>query len=95
MKLNSGALMKLIKCFHMFTMSYSIVKGVNKTVFTYVIFAFLGRGVFTHKAVEPSAFVVEYRGNIFPHEDARPKQKHGDTLNNYLFEFSWEGEHWW
>lgn len=84
MKLNIGALMKLIKCFHMFTMSYFIV-----------IFAFLGRGVFTLKAVEPSAFVVEYRGDIFPHEDARPKQKHGDTLNNYLFKFSWEGEHWW
>ncbi|XP_041811872.1 uncharacterized protein LOC121620002 [Chelmon rostratus] len=55
---------------------------------------FKGRGVFTHKAIEPSTFVVEYRGNIFSPKDTRPKKKCGDTLNHYLFEFSWEGAQW-
>lgn len=58
-------------------------------------FNLLGRGVFTHKAIEPYSFVVEYRGNIFPHKDATPKKKWGDTLNNFLFEFSWKGAQWW
>ncbi len=59
------------------------------------IFTFLGRGVFTHKAIEASMFVVEYRGNIFSHKDRTPKKKCGDTLNNYLFEFLWKGAQWW
>ncbi|XP_031151492.1 uncharacterized protein LOC116047099 isoform X3 [Sander lucioperca] len=54
---------------------------------------FKGRGVFTHKAIEPSTFVVEYRGNIFSHKDTTPKKK-CDTLNNFLFEFSWKGARW-
>ncbi|XP_032391770.1 uncharacterized protein LOC116701860 isoform X1 [Etheostoma spectabile] len=54
---------------------------------------FKGRGVFTHKAIEPSTFVVEYRGNIFSHEDTTPKKK-WDTLNNFLFRFSWKGAQW-
>nr|XP_046274081.1 uncharacterized protein LOC124074833 isoform X2 [Scatophagus argus] len=56
--------------------------------------SFKGRGVFTHKAIVPSAFVVEYRGKIFPHKDLKPKKNCVDTLNNYLFEFSWKGENW-
>ncbi|XP_039675537.1 uncharacterized protein LOC120570916 isoform X3 [Perca fluviatilis] len=54
---------------------------------------FKGRGVFTHKAIEPSTFVVEYRGNSFSHKDTTPKKK-CDTLNNFLFEFSWKGAQW-
>ncbi|XP_029298586.1 LOW QUALITY PROTEIN: uncharacterized protein LOC115015426 [Cottoperca gobio] len=56
--------------------------------------SFKGRGVFTHKAIEPSMFVVEYRGNIFSHKDTTPKKKCADYLNNYLFEFSWKGAEW-
>ncbi|XP_074468762.1 uncharacterized protein LOC141753956 isoform X2 [Sebastes fasciatus] len=56
--------------------------------------SFKGRGVFTHKAIEPSMFVVEYRGNIFSHKDATPKKKCGDTLNDFLFQFSWKGAQW-
>ncbi|XP_034748086.1 uncharacterized protein LOC117956880 isoform X2 [Etheostoma cragini] len=54
---------------------------------------FKGRGVFTHKAIKPSTFVVEYRGNIFSHEDTSPKKK-CDTLNKFLFRFSWKGAQW-
>ncbi|XP_067468322.1 uncharacterized protein [Thunnus thynnus] len=54
---------------------------------------FKGRGVFTWETIEPSTFVVEYRGNIFSHK-GRPQKKYGDSLNNYLFEFSWIGTHW-
>ncbi|XP_068188438.1 uncharacterized protein [Antennarius striatus] len=53
-----------------------------------------GRGVFTQKAIKPSSFVVEYQGHIFPHKGPMLKRKSGDTLNNYLFEFSWKGERW-
>ncbi|XP_056256201.1 uncharacterized protein LOC130184300 isoform X2 [Seriola aureovittata] len=56
--------------------------------------SFKGRGLFTHKTVEPSTFVVEYRGNIFCHKDTRPREECGDTLNNYLYEFSWKGANW-
>ncbi|XP_075962356.1 uncharacterized protein LOC142965335 isoform X3 [Anarhichas minor] len=56
--------------------------------------SFKGRGLFTHKAIEPSTFVVEYRGNIFSHKDTKPTKTCGYTLNNYLFEFAWEGA-WW
>ncbi|XP_039978355.1 LOW QUALITY PROTEIN: uncharacterized protein LOC120786776 [Xiphias gladius] len=56
--------------------------------------SFKGRGLFTHKTIEPFTFVVEYRGNIFCHKDTRPKKKCGDTVNNYLYEFSWEGANW-
>ncbi|XP_044027833.1 uncharacterized protein LOC122864451 isoform X2 [Siniperca chuatsi] len=54
--------------------------------------SFKGRGVFTHKAIEPSTFVVEYRGHTFSHKDTTPNVC--DTLNNYLFEFSWKGAQW-
>ncbi|XP_045915514.1 uncharacterized protein LOC123977076 [Micropterus dolomieu] len=53
-----------------------------------------GRGVFTHKAIKPSMFVVEYRGNIVSHKDTSSRKKCGDTLNSFLFEFSWKGAHW-
>ncbi|XP_036948803.1 uncharacterized protein LOC119016720 isoform X3 [Acanthopagrus latus] len=56
--------------------------------------SFKGRGVFTHKAIAPSTFVVEYRGRIFPVKDTRPEKKCSDTLKNFLFEFSWKGERW-
>ncbi|GLD59403.1 uncharacterized protein AKAME5_001140500 [Lates japonicus] len=56
--------------------------------------SFKGRGLFTHKAIEPSTFVVEYRGNIFRHKDTRSKRTCGDTLNNHLYEFSWKGANW-
>ncbi|XP_069033055.1 uncharacterized protein [Embiotoca jacksoni] len=54
--------------------------------------SFKGRGVFTHKAIEPSTFVVEYRGNISSHKHAR--KKCGDTLSGFLFEFSWNASQW-
>ncbi|XP_049890842.1 uncharacterized protein LOC126384039 isoform X1 [Epinephelus moara] len=54
--------------------------------------SFKGRGVFTHKGIEPSTFVVEYRGKISSRKDKTPKC--GDTLNNYLFEFPWIGAQW-
>lgn len=59
-----------------------------------LIFA-LERGVFTRKAIAPSTFVVEYRGRTFPDKDKKPEKKCGDTLKNFLFEFSWKGERWW
>ncbi|XP_039675539.1 uncharacterized protein LOC120570916 isoform X4 [Perca fluviatilis] len=52
-----------------------------------------GRGVFTHQSIEPSTFVVEFRGNIFSHKETRKKEC-GDTLNNYFFDFSWNGTNW-
>ncbi|XP_040909011.1 uncharacterized protein LOC121191726 isoform X2 [Toxotes jaculatrix] len=55
--------------------------------------SFKGRGVFTHKPIEPSSFVVEYRGNILTHKETQ-KTKCGDTLTNYLFDFSWNGTNW-
>ncbi|XP_059205277.1 uncharacterized protein LOC131984472 [Centropristis striata] len=55
--------------------------------------SFKGRGVFTHKAIKPSSFVVEYRGNVFRQTDA-PQRKYDEPLNNYLFEFTWDGAQW-
>ncbi|XP_050925183.1 uncharacterized protein LOC108898774 [Lates calcarifer] len=52
-----------------------------------------GRGVFTHKSIEPSAFVVEYRGNIFALKEMQQK-KRGDILDNYVFDFLWSGTSW-
>ncbi|TNN51936.1 Histone-lysine N-methyltransferase pr-set7 [Liparis tanakae] len=52
-----------------------------------------GRGVFTRESIEASAFVVEYQGKIFSPKDTRRK-KYGDTLNDYLFDFSWNGRSW-
>ncbi|XP_047200190.1 uncharacterized protein LOC118124568 [Hippoglossus stenolepis] len=52
-----------------------------------------GKGVFTHQSIEPSSFVVEYRGNISTRTETRGKER-GDTLNNYLFDFSWNGTNW-
>ncbi|XP_026156664.1 uncharacterized protein LOC113126760 [Mastacembelus armatus] len=54
---------------------------------------FKGRGVFTHESIKPSAFVVEYRGNISLHSETQNNQC-GDSLNNYLFDFSWSGTNW-
>ncbi|XP_062291642.1 uncharacterized protein LOC133996101 isoform X2 [Scomber scombrus] len=51
-----------------------------------------GRGVFALKYIEPSTFVVEYRGNIFPHQETEKKKC--DTLNCYFFDFSWNGTNW-
>ncbi|XP_034560363.1 uncharacterized protein LOC117827743 isoform X3 [Notolabrus celidotus] len=53
--------------------------------------AFKGRGLFTHKAVEPSMFVVEYRGEI---QTTTPQKTCDDSLINYIFQFSWNGAHW-
>ncbi|XP_034027942.1 uncharacterized protein LOC117512090 [Thalassophryne amazonica] len=52
-----------------------------------------GRGLFTLESIEPNTFVVEYRGNIFPLKELS-KEKCGDTLNNYVFEFLWKDEYW-
>lgn len=49
--------------------------------------------MFTRKAIKLSEFVVEYRGDI--KTNAKPKKNCDDVLYNYLFEFSWKGEHWW
>nr|XP_020474167.1 uncharacterized protein LOC109970738 [Monopterus albus] len=55
---------------------------------------FKGRGVFTNKTIEPSTFVVEYRGNILCHKNTRSQKKCGDRLRGFLFEFSWIGAKW-
>ncbi|XP_053302208.1 uncharacterized protein LOC128461349 isoform X1 [Pleuronectes platessa] len=52
-----------------------------------------GKGVFTHQSIEPSSFVVEYRGDISTRIETRGKER-GDTLNNYLVDFSWNGKNW-
>ncbi|XP_060948228.1 uncharacterized protein LOC133025555 [Limanda limanda] len=52
-----------------------------------------GKGVFTCQSIEPSSFVVEYRGNISTRTETRGEEQ-GDTLNNYLFDFSWNGTNW-
>ncbi|TMS18608.1 Zinc finger MYM-type protein 4 [Larimichthys crocea] len=52
-----------------------------------------GRGVFTRESIEPSTFVVEYRGNLLLNKES-VKSKHGDTLKNYLYDFSWDGKNW-
>lgn len=57
------------------------------------VLSFPGRGVFTHESIEPSAFVVEYRGNIFTPKEAQIDC--ADALNNFMFDFSWDGKHWW
>ncbi|XP_040928788.1 uncharacterized protein LOC114865608 isoform X2 [Betta splendens] len=59
-----------------------------------LIDSFKGRGVFTQQAIEPSTFVVEYRGKISHLKTRKSRRKHEDTLNNYLYEFSWKGTHW-
>ncbi|XP_034057491.1 uncharacterized protein LOC117536655 isoform X1 [Gymnodraco acuticeps] len=56
--------------------------------------SFKGKGVFTSRAIEPSAFVVEYQGKIFSPKYTTRKKKCGDNLNKYFFEFSWKGEQW-
>ncbi|XP_026203998.1 uncharacterized protein LOC113154170 isoform X3 [Anabas testudineus] len=56
--------------------------------------SFKERGVFTHETIKPSMFVVEYRGKIFGHKNTRPRRKCGDTLTNYVYEFSWKGARW-
>uniref|UniRef100_A0A3B3HU42 SET domain-containing protein n=1 Tax=Oryzias latipes TaxID=8090 RepID=A0A3B3HU42_ORYLA len=52
--------------------------------------SFKGKGLFTCESIEPSSFVVEYRGNIF----ARGEGKHDDTVENYIFNFSWNRTNW-
>ncbi|XP_029022709.1 uncharacterized protein LOC114865610 isoform X1 [Betta splendens] len=59
-----------------------------------LIDSFKGRGVFTQQAIEPSTFVVEYRGKISRLKTRKSRRKHEDTLNNYLYEFYWKGTHW-
>lgn len=54
---------------------------------------FAGRGVFADEAIEPSAFVVEYRGNISARTETH-KKKGGDTLKDFLFDFTWNGTNW-
>ncbi|XP_028255263.1 histone-lysine N-methyltransferase set-1-like [Parambassis ranga] len=56
--------------------------------------SFKGRGVFTHKPIKPSAFVVEYRGNCLHHKGTRAEDKGGDILNGFLYVFSWNGAQW-
>uniref|UniRef100_A0A3P8TAJ8 SET domain-containing protein n=1 Tax=Amphiprion percula TaxID=161767 RepID=A0A3P8TAJ8_AMPPE len=53
-----------------------------------------GKGVFSHKTIEPSSFVVEYRGKIICHKNKRPENRRGDTVNGFLYEFSWKGTQW-
>ncbi|XP_072227139.1 uncharacterized protein [Leuresthes tenuis] len=53
--------------------------------------SFKGRGVFTTESIEPSSFVVEYRGDIFPREDT---QRRRAALNDYRFDFSLSGTNW-
>ncbi|RVE66764.1 hypothetical protein OJAV_G00110630 [Oryzias javanicus] len=55
-----------------------------------VIDSFKGKGVFTCESIEPSSFVVEYRGSIFTQEEG----ERDDTVENYLFNFSWNGTNW-
>ncbi|KAM4725561.1 uncharacterized protein FYW61_013665 isoform 2-T3 [Anableps anableps] len=52
-----------------------------------------GRGVFTNEFIEPSTFVVEFRGSISTRQECSEKQT-GDLLNNYVFDFSWKGTNW-
>ncbi|XP_014851727.1 PREDICTED: uncharacterized protein LOC106923279 isoform X2 [Poecilia mexicana] len=52
-----------------------------------------GRGVFTKESIEPSSFVVEFRGRISTCQESSEKQP-GDLLNNYVFSFSWKGSNW-
>ncbi|KAK5883248.1 hypothetical protein CesoFtcFv8_019600 [Champsocephalus esox] len=59
-----------------------------------LINSFKGKGVFTSRAIEPSAFVVEYQGKIFSPKYTTRKKKCGDNLNKYFFEFSWKGAQW-
>ncbi|MED6289138.1 hypothetical protein CHARACLAT_033227 [Characodon lateralis] len=54
---------------------------------------FKGRGVFTNKTIKPTTFVVEYRGKIFS-RGIGSEERRGDSLNGFLFEFSWKGERW-
>uniref|UniRef100_A0A3B5AKE8 SET domain-containing protein n=1 Tax=Stegastes partitus TaxID=144197 RepID=A0A3B5AKE8_9TELE len=56
--------------------------------------SFKGKGVFTHKTIKPSSFVVEYRGKMICEKDKRPEKRHGDTLKGFLYEFSWKGAQW-
>ncbi|XP_037831688.1 uncharacterized protein LOC108247922 isoform X3 [Kryptolebias marmoratus] len=55
--------------------------------------SFKGRGVFTTQSVEPSTFVVEFRGDVCRREDV-PEDGSTDTLNSFLFDFSWNGTNW-
>ncbi|XP_047460236.1 uncharacterized protein LOC125019481 [Mugil cephalus] len=50
-----------------------------------------GKGVFTRQSIEPSTFVVEYRGNILTHKEM---QKCGDTSDEIMFDFRWKGTNW-
>ncbi|KAM3596650.1 uncharacterized protein V6R79_018521 [Siganus canaliculatus] len=52
-----------------------------------------GSGVFTHEEIEPSMFVVEFRGNILPQIQTRTRTR-GDAMNNFVFSFSWKGSNW-
>ncbi|KAG7219307.1 hypothetical protein INR49_010369, partial [Caranx melampygus] len=51
-----------------------------------------GRGVFTREPIEKSSFVVEYRGEMSALKESRRKKS--DCLNDYLFDFSWDGTNW-
>ncbi|XP_041867585.1 uncharacterized protein LOC121656583 isoform X2 [Melanotaenia boesemani] len=53
---------------------------------------FKGRGVLTSEAIEPSSFVVEYRGETILCEET--KRRSTDTLNGFLFDFWLSGTNW-
>ncbi|XP_029976872.1 histone-lysine N-methyltransferase set-1-like [Salarias fasciatus] len=55
--------------------------------------SFKGSGVFTRKTIEPSTFVIEYRGKI-SEIDARSVRIGGDTFHGFLHKFSWHGSRW-
>ncbi|MED6284205.1 hypothetical protein CHARACLAT_016922, partial [Characodon lateralis] len=52
-----------------------------------------GRGVFTSESIAPSTFVVEFRGSLCTRQGSS-EEECGDSLNNYVFDFSWKGSNW-
>ncbi|KAM4549543.1 uncharacterized protein V3H82_018798 [Fundulus diaphanus] len=51
------------------------------------------KGVFANESIEPSSFVVEFRGKICARQESSETEG-GDSLNNYVFDFSWKGTNW-
>lgn len=68
------------------------IKNWKPSLFFFFL-ALVGRGVVTREMIEPSAFVVEYRGDIIPPEEIQ-KKKRQDSLDNFLFDFSYKGTNW-
>lgn len=49
-----------------------------------------GRGVITQEVIEPSAFVVEFRGRMTSGGEA----KNGNYLDKFVYHYSWKGANW-